>query len=495
MKQIIIIIVFLNLSTLLFGQPIINVKVGDKSKMFLKNGSWYFKDKLPDGHYIAYLNNDTLKDQEIYFQNGLKNGMESRYSYFFDGKKKYLELNWKNGKLNGITTLYGGNGNFYCPETQINFVDNVADGQIINNTILCTKDYSGYFKKGIKDSIWKFYEFYDDYSRIDDSSNYFLERVYRYQNGVPFLISAWNRKGDQIVVNGNGVFIKDQTYVKIVTHYENGLKEGLEVSIKQNGDTINLKKYSKDIIIYERLKHEREITSDSTSYFVTKQGSFEVLNRAKSYLYSISEWELSDEMEIDTIREYFDFTNHPDFRYTYDIIRKPKAEKSGLWAIYFDNGVPAVEGKYLKGKRIGEWNWKYPNGVNRLKINYDSNYYQHFDSSGNVASNYKNEYLTAISEEVWSGDNFFKNLVRNKLILSTHYSFDNVYSLRFYLSGKVGFNNMGDSHDNIIGDYYLIGDKIVLNIKDENSNAFKRYRFKLFFDKKGNIKFKKVRSS
>jgi hypothetical protein len=280
-------------------------------KWFLKQGTWYFRNKLPDGHYISFKNNDTLfKHSEIIFKNGLKNGSESRYS--FDGKHKYLEQNWKNGKLNGFTTFYGGNGDLHCAETQIYLVDNVVDGPFINNTILCTKNYSGYFKKGIKDSIWNFYEFYDVNSRIDDSSNYFLERVYRYQNGVPFLISAWNRKGDQIVVNGNGVFIKDQTYVKIVTHYENGLKEGLEVSIKQNGDTINLKKYSKDIVIYERVKLEREITSDSTSYFVTKQGSFEVLNRAKSYLYSISEWELSDEMEIDTTREYFDFTN-PDF--------------------------------------------------------------------------------------------------------------------------------------------------------------------------------------
>jgi hypothetical protein len=183
------------------------------------------------------------------------------------------------------------------------------------------------------------------------------------------------------------------------------------------------------------------------------------------------------------------------FIYTYDIIRRHKAEKSGLWTIYFDNGVPAMKGKYLKGKKIGEWNLKYPNGINRLMINYDSNYYQHFDTNGNIVSMYKNEYLTTISEEVWSGYNFFKNLLRNKLILKKHYSFDNVYSLRFYLNGEVGFHILGDSHYNIIGDYYLIGDKIVLNIKDEKSNTFKRYSFKIVNDKKGNIVFKKVRSS
>ncbi len=167
--------------------------------------------------------------------------------------------------------------------------------------------------------------------------------------------------------------------------------------------TGRVKKYSKDIVIYERVKLEREITSDSTSYFVTKQGSFQVLNRAKSYLYSISEWELSDEMEIDTTREYFDFTN-PDFIYTYDIIRRHKAKKSGLWTIYFDNGVPAMKGKYLKGKKIGEWNLKYPNGINRLMINYDSNYYQHFDTNGNIVSMYKNEYLTGSNETLITGE-------------------------------------------------------------------------------------------
>lgn len=485
MRQTDLMLAFLLFSTITLGQSTIKVKEGDKSKMNFEMGGWFFKNNLPDGHYISYRNNDTLNfGKEIIIKNGKKNGLEIRYT--FDGKTKYLETNWKNNQRDGTTTYYGGNGELHCIEYQVNFSNDIINGHFLKNTPFCCKEYSGFYKNGIRDSIWNYYEPYDK-SRLD-SSNYWLSKTYRYINGLPFLISAWNKEGQMTVNTGNGVIVNSDGFYTTTTYYVNGLKGGLEIQHKPNGDTVYLRKYDNDILIYERQFIDLDITSDSTSYGeIVNVGSINTLYPAHSYLYSISEWLPANNLLTDTTKSWID-THITDIYYK-KITRINVSNKNGTWAIYFKNGIPAMEGKYLNGKRIGEWRWKYPNGTDRLKVDFDQNNWQHFDTTGTAISYFKNEYLTRLTDSFWSGDSFLKQLGTNEIRLRNHNNFDDTHTLKFFIDGKIGILNWGNRSYDFIGEYYLIGETITLNIKTDKFNSFKSYR--IVENKKGEISLKK----
>lgn len=354
---------------------------------------------------------------------------------------------------------------------------------------MCSKIHSGYFKNGIKDSIWTYYEPYSEMR--SDSSNYFLAKTYRYTNGLPSLVSAWNKKGEMTVYEGNGIIINSTVFYPITTPYKNGLRNGFETSIKPNGDTAFIKKYDNDILIYEKLFVDVDIApEDSSTYLKTLENyNREVLYPARSYLHTISAWKISDQLLLDTTDEIIDFSNPPTYYKEVRVVNN--SLKNGYWAVYFENGIAAMEGNYLNGKQVGDWKWRYPNGKNRLIVNYDNNVWKHLDSTGKVVSNFKNEYITKIIVDHWILNDVLNNELKKKKITLTEqrnnqreYDYD---AMGFLLDGKVKAYHSGDYQSHYIGNYILLGEHITLSIKDWESNTFKRYTYNISFDKKGNI--------
>ena len=70
-----------------------------------------------------------------------------------------------------------------------------------------------------------------------DTTDSTISEQYRYKNGKLFLISAWDKQGKQNVINGNGILIDNHYSLKITT-YLNGMKDGRQIVMKNDGNII-----------------------------------------------------------------------------------------------------------------------------------------------------------------------------------------------------------------------------------------------------------------
>ena len=478
--KIIVQILILFYPFLLFSQNIIWVKEGDKSKL-ISGRADIFKDNLPDGHYISYRNNDTLnRGGEVYFKNKKKDGLESRY--FSDGVTKYLEINWKEDRRNGITTGYGGNCGIKCISYQVSFRNDTLSGPYFVNNPCCAKSYSGYFKNGFRDSLWTYYE---SDNELIDSSNYWPSKVYRYTDGLPLLITAWNKKGVQTVKNGEGKII-DSSSSLTETNYINGLKNGIQIETKPNGTVENWRFYKNGELVIE--KKFVDLNFDTSTYVEVKHFNFRY--PAHTYLYSISEWQFPDGTLRDTFPYWID-TYITDLYYNKVTIRNEEIP-NGYWAEFYPNGIKSFDGNYTNGKRTGKWEWNYMNGNVRLRVNYTNNEYHHYDSLGNFYSNLPKEYISLLVGNPWYGDLIGKK-ESQKMVFYLNSKHFKEYSISFYYDGRIElWAPFGRGHV-LFGHYYLLGDRITLITFDRKKNTIKKSTYKISSKKDNALKLKRVK--
>ncbi len=426
------------LSYNLHSQDTIWVKDGDKSKMELHGDSWLFKDNLADGHYCSYSIEDSKKQIKISvtFKNHKKTGIENRYSIYGD-KNKYASINWLDGKKNGIEVHYGQNN---AIQELFTFKDNVLNGHYFEGYYNGFKTVEGYFKNGFRDSIWTYYK----YKKMDSTTRW-KNKEYQYKNGIPFLISILTKNGLQTVKEGNGTEI-DSSYRFITTEYRNGKKNGVQQT-KVNGNLEDEKIYQNELLI------KQIFYSDSNK------------------LHSIVQWSYPNLPKIDTIKS--NIGNWvSDFKYNEIKITNTKLA-NGNWVTYYSNGKINYEGNYIDGIRVGLWNWNYKNGKPRIKANYTENDWQHFDSTGKVISNYKNEYLSALTDFWWFLNN---DLDRAEVVLSKENKKTITPKLVFYSDNTLEINSYlecGKDLDQTLNSYYLLANELEINTKT------KKYYFEI----------------
>ncbi len=437
---------------IILGQKTIVVKEGDTSKMvyYPDNKVWNFKYNLPDGHYISYKNNDTNNMYlEISFKNGKKNGVE-RYCRIHVGENKYSEINWKDGKMNGIFQNFELIENKRIVSELRTYRNNVYDGLYFfqdNNNI-----ESGYYKNGLRDSIWTYYDHFNEYSI--DSSNSQISRVYKYIDKSVSLISAWNKNGEQTVINGNGIIV-DSGVGTYKTKYLNGQKNGEAIAKYYNGDTAHILIYKNNFLIKET--YYSELNYDGTQY--------------SSYISSTSEWKYDSTMKIA-------FGNDPIDGF-YGV-----ANKNGNWVEYFPNGVKKYEGNYNNGERIGLWRWYYQSGILRITADYSKNIWHHYDSTGTFVSNLKEEFLTILTARIWWIKRT-KPIGDSKLTLLSSSGEEPYF---FEYDGSI-INPFSDKI--VIGYCSLIGDNLSLSILGKRYvSDDKYYQYKIVSDSDSKIKLK-----
>ena len=434
LRQTISILTLLLFSTLVFGQKTIRVQEGDKTKMIFEKGEWFFKDKLYDGHYVSYRGKDTsVIAKEVFIKNGKKNGMESRY--YFESKQKYAEINWEDGRKNGVEVHYNGNGTI---DHLLTFEKGELNGLCIVNWTSGAKRYKGFYENGFRYSVWTYYD--QEENRMD-SANYRLSEEYKYQNGKPLLLSAWNKSGRQIVANGNG------------NGFSNGLKNDRQVDEKEDGALENEKYYQDGLLIKEIIYYDSNKVA------------------------SISEWSYPFPPKIDTNRAWIDtwitdiFYN--EVTYTY------KAVKNGHWIAHYPNGVKIYDGDYRDGKRIGVWTWNYKNGNARLIADYSKNTWQHSDTTGEIISGMSNEYLTLLSDDYWFLN---QRLDTNTVILSRRNKQTVTPRLIFHFDGQLEINSYLECGKDIgesINSYSLLADNLSIKLTDEENKTLVTYNYKI----------------
>lgn len=460
-RTLIILLIWLILkATNGISQDIFWVVEGDTGKMYNKYGNWMFKDSLPDGHYCSYKsNNKKYISREIIFKNGKKEGIEN--NYFSDSKEKLSTISWLNGKKNGIETHYNFNGTI---DYQLTFKENELNGFCEVNWPDGKKSYNGFYKNGFRDSIWTYYDHTKNNSDTTDST---ISEQYRYKNGKLFLISAWDKQGKQNVINGNGILIDNHYSLKITT-YLNGMKDGRQIVMKNDGNIMYEFVYKEDLIIKE------------TFYYDSNKVS------------SISEWKYLSPPNVDTMRQIFD--SDIGGIYYNEISYCNTRIENGLWVAYYPNGIKNYEGNYIDGARVGVWNWAFPNGKQRITADFTKNKWQHYDTTGNIISNFNNEFLTYLTEYRWelnqkldSAIVIFTSIRCPLKILSNR--------IIFHYNGQLEINKVAENRFNLeesMNYYNLQADTLILCIKDKQTNESKIYKYKIISATESQITMKRI---
>lgn len=444
----------------LFGQDTIWVKEGNKKYMFQGEGIWKFKESLPDGHYCSYNKSKENILIEVDFKDRKKTGIENRY--FIYSKNKYATISWINGKKNGVEKHYNGNGTI---EHILTFKENVIDGLCEVNWSDGEKQYKGFYKNGFRDSIWTYYD--NDNNKISDSTNYWISKQYKYKKGKEILLSAWNKKDQQIITNGNGTFTNvNYDNYSITETYFNGLKNGLCYVKKPDGTFCNKKLYKDDLLIQETLYYE------------------------DGEIASVSEWNYPTPAKINIKKEWVDtyitdiFYNSINYNYT--------PTRNGNWVAYYPNKNKIYEGEYLNGNKIGVWNWNYPNGNKQIIADFTKNFWQHFDIDGNIISNLPNEFLSSLTNDSWFLN---QKLDGTNVVLTKSHKQALTPRFVFHYDGQLEINSFlecGKDIDKSLNSYCLLADTLVIRVEKEEVNKTQTYKFKITSVKDDKITMQRI---
>ncbi|WP_460562338.1 toxin-antitoxin system YwqK family antitoxin [Ferruginibacter profundus] len=420
-----------------FGQKPFWIKEGNSRYMYKVQGEWLFKDSLPDGHYCSYDATKKFISVEVSFRHGKKDGIENRY-YIHD-KDKYATIEWKNGLKNGTEKYFNTNGTI---QYKLTFKNGILNGYCEVNWSEGEKNYNGYYKMGYRDSIWTYY---DNSNKSNDTSDYWVARQYKYVNGKKYLLSAWNKKGTQVLFNGTGSLEStDYDSFTNVNNYKNGLRNGNWIETNPDGTLYNEKTYKDNLLVKE------------IEYYDSNKVA------------SISEWEYTDPEKIDTIKSWID-TYITNIFYS-EIVFKNTPVQNGHWLSYYENGMKIYEGDYHHGKRVGTWIWYYRNGRQRIIADYARNTWQHFDTAGSLKSNYANEYLTLLTDEFWFLN---QRLDASTIILTKRNTKTVTPRFVFHFDGQLEINSFlecGKDIEQSQNLYSLIADTLIIVPLKETKN-------------------------
>ncbi len=434
---------------LLYGQYTTWIKVADTTMMYKERGEWHFNDGLPDGIYCSYYQgtNKKVVSTIATFKNGVKNGIETRC---FFGGDPYGVIPWANGKKHGEEKHFNPNNTL---SYSVVYSNGLLNGPFAINWAMGQKNYDGFYKNGFADSIWTYYE--NPGTIFSDAKDYTISEQYSYRNGIEYLLNCWSKEGIQQVTNGNGIVRYTEGLKTVTCGYKDGLQDGDMIEIRDNrnvyyedGYTPPDKKvstYNKGLLVKEVLQYG---------------------DTAKE----IHEYSYPFPPVVDTVDAWID-QNITDIFYK-EIQVKNKPYLHGFNTLIYKNGVAAYAGNYDNGKRIGNWLWHYKNGNQQMAIDYDAGTYTHYDSTGKQVSKIATEYLTVLTETTWYanngiGDKNFTLSNDNKLTITPAFT--------FAYNGTLTSNSYLECGKNITsnsGNYYLLGDKLVLSFIGLDSKVY-----------------------
>lgn len=224
------------------------------------------------------------------------------------------------------------------------------------------------------------------------------------------------------------------------------------------------------------------ITEPSGSYFISK-----------SSVVSIPEHFIEEEYSVFTKNVYLNgnlisrviydnmkpLININSWVFVRDDTGQINMVEEGYWIAHFINGNIQYKGNYIKGRRTGVWEWYYTNGKLKMLIDYKSNEYKHFDSTGSFVTEYNDELLTLFAESAWYST---QGIGDKSIVLYTkknegptideliyHFNYNNTYSIDYRLMSSMQNGEPKQSY-NIIADTLLIESPI---------NKHKFYNYKI----------------
>jgi uncharacterized protein len=306
-----------------------------------KSSEGYMRDGNPDGYWKTYYENGVLKSEG----NRKNFVLDSTWRFYSDSGKVVLEINYKEGKKNGIRKT------FQNDETlEENFVDDIKQGYTkwyYPNGALKKKVF---FADGREEGLGKEYSVDGTVITLTDyKKGYILnsENINRYRSGLK---------------HGNWKLYFDDESLKEEGTYNYGKKDGYFKEYDKKGNLVSIRKFNNDSEIYDA----PELTSYEIRTDYYKNGKKKIVASYK------------DDVPEGVRREY-DQQGNITKSYIFKsgiIVGQGIIDESGLkqgpWKEFYESGELYGEGLYKDGKRQESWIFYYKDGKQEQTGNYNA---------------------------------------------------------------------------------------------------------------------------
>jgi len=326
---------------------LVNSKEQGKWTYWYENGNvqliGYYSDGIPDSLWQWYDESGNIIKSGNY-KKGLEHGIWVNYY----GKNSVSDSgSYMEGRMQGAWKYWFENGDLY---------------------------QTGYFNRNLPDSIWKTYyengllnnEGYMEEGNLTGLwTNYYTDgqiasNIKYMPNNNVFIENVWDTEGNQIVIDGNGLFKSFSIDNKLTLQgkVENGLKVGKWISYFENGEVNEEGIYENEIykIINswdpKGVQHVKDGHGLYKTYYADKKSIFET-GKVESGLRE-GVWKI-----------YFESSE-----IVYQQQNYLKGKLNGLQIIYYESGQLYSSGEMKDGLREGEWNWFYVNGNVSSTVNF-----------------------------------------------------------------------------------------------------------------------------
>ena len=385
---------------------VVNGKSEGKYKVLNTNGNitaeLNFADNELDGHQ-KYFNDKGLLTEEKNFKNGTITG--ERILYYTNGNLNLVE-NYNEGELHGISTSYYINGGKKC---EGNFVNGEREGL-----------FTCYYENGSVKSKTDFAngEIHGNHIEFDEVGN--ISREGNFTNG----------KGD-----GRDIEYYDGKVIKTEIGLTDGVISSPYKSYFANGTLKEHTNYTPD-----------GIRSNSTFYFANGKKYYEVVYDKEGNVATYSYYDSNENKFFEENYKGKDIKPGMQFEQG---VAKPTVvpiNNKDYYTIKDFEGKILLKGKYIKGKKTGEWNYYYPSGSLKTKESFTEGklsgkkFHYNEDARLRYVTNHVNDTIHGVYEEYDKGrlseTYYYKNGDLNGPARS-FYPDGTVASERFFISDKL----------------------------------------------------------
>ena len=304
-----------------------------------------------------------------YYNNGFPDSLWQWYNE--TGQLKKIG-NYKKGLEHGVWINYYNNGilsdsgSFYEGRMHGKWIYKYENGGLLQ---------SGFFNRNAQDSIWKSY-----YTNGQLSSNGNMKEgkpfgnwITYFENGQLFeeidysdkisIKNAWDINGNQLVVNGNGIYksFSPTGQVLLTGEVRDGIKVGKWKIFYENGKIKEEGEFLNDMYL---LMNSWDINENQ----IVKNGFGNYNSYYKDGVSVFETGEIKDGLRNGLWKVHYESNGN-----TIEELQYVNGMLTGLQKYFFESGQAYSEGEMVNNMRTGEWKWYYENGIvsSTVKFNND----------------------------------------------------------------------------------------------------------------------------
>jgi antitoxin component YwqK of YwqJK toxin-antitoxin module len=318
----------------LFSQD--STKLNGYQKFFYPKGTLSSEGLMingnPDGYWKSYFENGKLKSEgnRKHFE------LDSTWKFFNEDGKLILEVEYKNGRKNGIKTT-----NLDREITKENYRNDIKDGM----TRIYSQDQKLKmeipFVNGLEQGFAKEY-----------SADGNIISLIEYKRGFVIDRLNINRKDKHNLKQGRWYTFYESGIIRQEGMYKDDKKNGYFKEYTESGDLISVSKYINDI----RQEEAEEVTKLDVQNEYYPDGKIKV---SATYRNGIPEGIKREYNHDGQIQNSFLYRNGI---ITGEGIVREDGSRDGHWKEFYEDKTLKSEGDYKNGKPVGEWKYFYPNG-------------------------------------------------------------------------------------------------------------------------------------